>query len=57
MLYSICEFRVIGLRKTKFFVTRVNKMYLSVMTPFQHLLFNPPASAKFLPLPRHGYIS
>jgi len=34
LLFSICEFHVIGLRKTKCFVTSVNKMYLSVKTSF-----------------------
>lgn len=34
LLFSIREFRIIGLRKTTFFVTSVNKMYLSVWLLF-----------------------
>jgi len=46
MLFSICEFRVIGLRKTKFFVTSVNRMYLSVMTSFSASPLQPSCFSK-----------
>jgi hypothetical protein len=46
MLRSICEFHVIGLRKTKFFVTSVNKMYLSVMTSFSTSPLHPSCFSK-----------
>jgi hypothetical protein len=36
MPFSICDFHVISSRKTKLFVTSVNKMYLSIMTSPLH---------------------
>lgn len=46
MLFSICEFHVIGLRKTKFFVTSVKRMYLSVMTSFSVSPLHPSCFSK-----------